>query len=95
MTETKHFIYCLEFYDTYNEKTWTHDGTRRYIGRTKNLKKRWAQHKAGCSGATRQQDWDKCRFILEDVGNEYNIKQLEQKWINHYGLENLLNRRKA
>jgi len=95
MAQTKHFIYCLEFYDTYNEVTGEHDGIRRYVGKTKNLKRRWAEHKQGNSKATRQQNWSKCRFILEDVGNEDNIKELEQKWIDrHGGLSKLLNIRK-
>jgi len=96
MNNTKHYIYCLEFFDTYNETTGEHDSTRRYVGKTKDLKRRWKEHKNGNSKATRQQNWDKCRFILEDVGDSYNIKELEQKWIDyHGGLKCLLNTRKA
>ena len=95
--KTKHFIYCLEFYDEYNEKTGKYDATKRYIGRTKDLKRRWSEHKNGLGGIKRlrHRNFEKCRFILEDVGNEDNIQNLEQKWIDHYGIENLLNANNA
>jgi hypothetical protein len=96
MDKTKYYIYCLEFPDEYNEKTGNRDATLRYIGKTNNLKRRWREHRKGNSSATRQRDWDKCRFILEDIGNKDNIKELEQKWIDYYGgVSQLLNRNNA
>ena len=96
MDNSKYYIYCLEFFDEYNEKTGERDATRRYIGKTNNLKRRWREHKNGNSSATRQRDWKKCRFILEDVGTKDNIRDLEQKWIDYYGgVKKLLNNNNA
>jgi hypothetical protein len=89
----KHFIYCLEFYDEYNEKTGERDGVRRYIGRTTDLNRRWKQHRNMECVSTRMRNFEKCRFILEDVGDENNYLELEQKWIDYYGINNLLNKR--
>ena len=96
MNNTKHYIYCLEFYETFNEMTGEHNKTKRYIGRTKNLKRRLKEHKDGNTRVLRHQNWEKCRCILTETGDEYNIKELHQKWIDHFGgLSNLLNNRNA
>ena len=93
MSSLKYYIYCLEFYDTYNEKTGKHDSKRRYIGKTKNLNKRWKDHRNLNSKTLRQCNFNKCHFILEEVGNKDNIQDLEQKWIDYYGgISKLLNR---
>ena len=90
------YIYCLEFYEEYNEKTGERDATKRYIGRTKNLSRRWKQHKQGNSRILRHRDWKKCRFVLEEVGDKSNISELEQKWIDYYGgVSELLNEKNA
>ena len=90
------YIYCLEFYDEYNEKTGERDAIKRYIGKTNNLNRRWQEHKDGKSRILRHRNWKKCKFILEEVGNKNNIQDLEQKWIDYYGgVSKLLNRRNA
>jgi predicted GIY-YIG superfamily endonuclease len=77
------YIYCLEF-----------DNGRKYVGKTTNLKQRWASHKcARTNKSTRQHVNDNTKYILEDICTENDSKEYEQKWINyHGGLNNLTNR---
>ena len=85
MNSDKQYIYCLEFYEEYNEKTGKHDDIQRYIGTTKNLKRRWKELKAGSSGVLRYKNINKCNLILKEVGNNQNVKELKHKWIDYYG----------
>lgn len=83
MIETKYYIYRLEFPE-YNIKTGKRDKIFRYIGKTKDLKRRWRELKNGDTKALRHRDWSECKFILEDVGTETNINELMQKYKKMY-----------
>jgi hypothetical protein len=76
-----------------------------YIGKTKNLKQRWSQHKSFCTNENRKQyNYPVYQFIRENHGIEHwTIKELyackedddgsilEEFYINDIGIENLLN----
>tara|TARA_R110002012_G_scaffold132755_3_gene285697 strand:- start:40 stop:405 length:366 start_codon:yes stop_codon:yes gene_type:complete len=74
------YIYCIEF-----------ENGKKYVGKTRNLKARWEQHKAGIAcPSTATQNFNNAKFILEDIVPEAYVAEHEQKWINKYGGINVL-----
>lgn len=69
------YIYCIEF-----------ENGKKYVGKTRNLKERWEQHRKGIAcPSTATQNFNNAKFILEDIVPEAYIAEHEQKWIDKYG----------
>lgn len=69
------YIYCIEF-----------ENGKKYVGKTRNLKERWEQHRKGIAcPSTATQNFNNAKFILEDIVLGTYIAEHEQKWIDKYG----------
>ena len=86
----KYYIYSIEFNEEFNEKTRKYDDFNRYIGMCKTENKSTIQKKM--PSYLRNNNWAKSEIkILESCDDGFS-RETHQKWIDHFGFNNLLNR---